>query len=381
VCWRLLLIAVTVYAVGRLIGYLVVVTLPVAIAMLLSALFTPLVVRLVRWGWPRALAMVVAMVVGLVVVGGVLTLVITTFVAGLPDLRAQVEQSVQQINDWLQHGPLHLSQAQLNQFLDNVVRTLKQNESQITSGALSTAGTVSEVLTGALLTLFVLIFFLYDGKRIWLFVIRAVPADVRDKVDLAGRRGFASLVSYVRATVIVAVVDAVGIGIGLLILRIPLAVPLATLVFLGAFVPIIGAVVAGGVAVLVALVTNGFIAAILVLAVVIGVMQLESHVLQPLLLGRAVRLHPLAVVLAIAAGVVIGGIPGALIAVPLLAVLNAGIRSLLHDNPPLPDPEQVDVVTPAGGSPPRQDNGHDNSSDDSHDDSSGKNREGDDEPG
>ena len=134
-CWRVLLIAVTVYAVGRLIGYLAVVTLPVAIAMLLSALFTPLVVRLVRWRWPRGLATVVALVVGLIVVGGVLTLVITTFSAGLPDLRAQVEQSVQQINDWLQHGPLHLSQAQLNQFLDNVVRTLKQNESQIQWGA------------------------------------------------------------------------------------------------------------------------------------------------------------------------------------------------------------------------------------------------------
>ncbi|MGH3625041.1 MAG: AI-2E family transporter [Sciscionella sp.] len=375
VCWRLLLIAVTVYVVGRLIGYLVVVTLPLAIAMLLSALFTPLVVRLVRWRWPRGLATVVALVVGLVAVGGVLTLVITTFIAGLPGLRTQVEQSVQQINDWLQHGPLHLSQAQLNQFLDNVVRTLKQNESQITSGALSTASTLGEVLTGALLTLFVLIFFLYDGERIWRFVIRVVPVGVRDNVDLAGRRGFASLVSYVKATVIVAVVDAVGIGIGLLILRIPLAVPLAALVFLGAFVPIVGAVVAGGVAVLVALVTNGFIPAVLVLAVVIAVMQLESHVLQPLLLGRAVRLHPLAVVLAIAAGVVVGGIPGALIAVPLLAVLNSGISSLLHENPPLPDPEQVDVVAPAAAEPPRQDNSQDDNSDEV------ENRDGDDKPG
>ena len=211
------------------------------------------------------------------------------------------------------------------------------------------------MLTGALLTLFVLIFFLYDGERIWRFVIRVVPADVRDNVDLAGRRGFASLVSYVRATVIVAVVDAVGIGVGLLIIGIPLAVPLATLVFLGAIIPIIGAVVAGSVSVLVALVTNGFIAALVVLAIIIGVMQLESHVLQPLLLGRAVRLHPIAVVLAIAAGVVVGGIAGALIAVPLLAVLNAGIRSLLHADPSPSDPEQVDVVAPAAAEPPRAD--------------------------
>jgi predicted PurR-regulated permease PerM len=165
---------------------------------------------------------------------------------------------------------------------------------------------------------------------------------VRDRVDVAGRRGFASLVSYVRATAAVAVVDAVGIGVGIAIVRVPLAVPLAALVFLAAFIPIIGAVVAGTVAVLVALVANGFVPALIVLGIVIGVMQLESHVLQPLLLGRAVRLHPLAVVLSIAIGVVVGGIAGGLLAVPLLAVLNSGIRSLLHDPPIVPT--EVDAL-------------------------------------
>ncbi len=187
-----------------------------------------------------------------------------------------------------------------------------------------------------------LIFFLYDGPGIWTFVTRGVPARVRERVDVAGRRGFAALVSYVRATAAVALVDAVGIGIGLAIVGVPLVIPLSALVFLSAFVPIIGAVLAGTVAVLIALVANGFIAALIVLAIVIGVMQLESHVLQPLLLGRAVRLHPLAVVLAIAAGLIAAGIAGALLAVPLLAVLNAGIKSLLHEGPT--DPEEVDVL-------------------------------------
>jgi putative heme transporter len=159
---------------------------------------------------------------------------------------------------------------------------------------------------------------------------------------LAGRRGFAALVSYVRATAAVALVDAVGIGIGLAVIGVPLVIPLSALVFLTAFVPIIGAVLAGVVAVLIAMVTNGFVAALLVLAVVIGVNQLESHVLQPFLLGRAVRLHPLAVVFAIAAGLITAGIAGALLAVPLLAILNASIRSLLHEEHP--EPEHVDVL-------------------------------------
>jgi predicted PurR-regulated permease PerM len=162
-------------------------------------------------------------------------------------------------------------------------------------------------------------------------VTRGVPERVRARVDVAGRRGFAALVNYVRATAVVALVDAVGIGIGLAIIGVPLVIPLSALVFLTAFVPIIGAILAGAVAVLVALVANGFIAALVVLAVVIGVNQLEAHVLQPVLLGRAVRLHPLAVVFAIAIGLITAGIAGALLAVPLLAVLNASIKSLLHE--------------------------------------------------
>jgi predicted PurR-regulated permease PerM len=352
--WRLLFIAGALVVIGLLLGYVWVVTFPVAIALLLSALFAPLVVRLVRWRWPRALATVVALVVGVAAIGGVLTLVITTFIAGLPELRTQVQQSIHAINTWLQRGPLHLSQNQLNQYLNNLGEMISRNRGQITTGALNTASTVGEVLTGALLTLFLLLFFLYDGERIWRFLIGMMPGEVRSNVDLAGRRGFASLVSYVRATVIVAVVDAVGIGVGLLILGVPLAVPLAALVFLGAFVPIVGAVVAGGVAVLVALVTNGFVIALLVLAIVIGVMQIEGHVLQPLLLGRAVRLHPVAVVLAIAIGVTLGGIAGALVAVPLLAVLNAGIGSLLRDRPPPPEPEKLDVLKPAAADAPEE---------------------------
>src|SRR5207245_6968440 len=169
---------------------------------------------------------------------------------------------------------------QSTSFLDNAVGTIKKNQSAIASGAITTATTIGEVLTGFLLTLFILIFFLYDGRGIWRFLMRGVPERVRDRVDLAGRRGFAALVSFVRATAAVALVDAVGIGIVLAIVGVPLVIPLAALVFLGAFIPILGAVLAGTVALLLALVAKGFIAALIVLAGVTAVMQLESHVLQ-----------------------------------------------------------------------------------------------------
>jgi predicted PurR-regulated permease PerM len=283
------------------------------------------------------------------VVGGLLTFVILQFIDGLPQLKTQVTSSLEQIRDWLIHGPLHIRDEQITTFLNNIVDSIKENQDAITSGAITTAATIGEVLTGLLLTLFTLIFFLYDGRGIWGFV-RGVPVRVRDRVDLAGRRGFGALVSFVRATAGVALVDAVGIGIGLWIVGVPLVIPLAALVFLGAFIPIVGAVIAGTVAVLVALVAKSFVAALIVLAVVVAVMQLEGHVLQPWLLGRAVRLHPLAVVLAIAAGLIASGIAGALLAVPLLAVLNAGIRSLVSEQEAAIEPEEVEPsVAPEAG--------------------------------
>jgi predicted PurR-regulated permease PerM len=302
----------------------------------------PGVDRLSKLGVPRGLASLLVMIAGLALVGGLITFVIITFTNGLPQLQQQVSDSLDQIRDWLTTGPLHMRDQQISNFINNAVKAIQENQSAITEGAITTATTIGEILTGLLLTVFVLIFFLYDGPGIWRFLVRGVPARVRDRVDVAGRRGFAALVSYVRATAAVALVDAIGIGIGLAIVGVPLVIPLAALVFLSAFVPIIGAVVAGTVAVLIALVAKGFIAALIVLGIVIAVMQLEGHVLQPWLLGRAVRLHPLAVVLAIAAGLIAGGIAGALLAVPLLAVLNAGIKSLLHEGDT--DPGEIDVL-------------------------------------
>ncbi|TDV50791.1 putative PurR-regulated permease PerM [Actinophytocola oryzae] len=340
--WRFMVVIAALYVVMWLAGYFSHIMVPIAIALLLAALMAPGVERLVKWGVPRGISALLVMIAGIAVVGGLLTFVIIQFIDGLPDLQKQVSDSLAQIQDWLNDGPLHIDEGQIKDFVNNIIDTIQENQSAITQGAITTATTIGEILTGLLLTVFVLIFFLYDGAGIWRFVTRGVPERVRERVDVAGRRGFGALVSYVRATAAVALVDAVGIGVGLAIVGVPLVIPLSALVFLSAFVPIIGAVLAGTVAVLITLVANGFIQALIVLAIVIAVMQLEGHVLQPWLLGRAVRLHPLAVVLAIAAGLIAAGIAGALLSVPLLAVLNAGIKSLVHDDDV--EPGQIDVM-------------------------------------
>ena len=344
--WRLLVVAAALYVLGQVVAYLAAIVVPVAIALLLAALLSPAVGFLHARRVPRGLATAMVVVAGLAALGGVLTFVVITFVRGVPALGAQLSTSVDSIVDWLATGPLGIGQEQLAGIQQEVLDTLSANQAAITAGALTTAATVGEVLTEILLVVFTLIFFLHGGAGIWGFLLGAAPGHVRTRIDVAGRRGVAALVSYVRATAVVAVVDAVAIGIGLAVLGVPLAVPLAALVLLGAFIPIIGAVVAGGVAVLVALVAQGPVSALIVLAIIIGIMQLESHVLQPLLLGRAVKLHPLAVILAIATGLLVGGIAGALLAVPLLAVLNSGVRSLRSEADHHVDPRDVHTSEP-----------------------------------
>ncbi|TCK21752.1 AI-2E family transporter [Pseudonocardia endophytica] len=350
--WRFLVVVAVVAVLSVIVWYLASIVVPVAIALLLAALLSPAVGWLQRHRVPRGVATAVVMLGGLAVLGGVLTFVVAAVVNGLPELGTQVSAGLDAIVGWLSRtGPLHLSEQELVQYRTELIDAARANQGAITAGALTTALTIGEVLTESLLVVFALIFFLHGGTAIWRFLLGAVPAGIRTRTDVAGRRGLAALVSYVRATAAVAVVDAVVLGIGLAVLGVPLAVPLAALVFLGAFVPILGAVVSGAAAVLVALVVQGPVIALVVLALLIAIMQLEGHVLQPLLLGRAVKLHPLAVVLAIAIGLVVAGIAGALLAVPLLAVLNSGIRSLRNDADSDADPEQIHTSEPEDAAP------------------------------
>lgn len=344
--WRLLIVAVAGAALLWVVGKLHQVVVPVAISLLLSALLAPSVAFLrQRAHMHRSLATALTMIAGLAVVAGVLTLVVTEFVNSWGQLSQQAQGGIQQIQDWLKRGPMHLSDRQLTSALNSVQDWLNDHKSLLTNGAWSTATTAFEVIASAFLTLFTTFFFLRDGRRIWRFLVGILPAAAREPLGGAGEQSWQTLVAYVRATVLVAFIDATGIGIGLVILRVDLAFALAALVFLGAFIPIVGATLTGTIAVLVALVTRGPVTALVVVAVVILVQQFEGHVLQPLIMGRAVAVHPLAVIIAIATGVVLAGIIGALVAVPILAVLNTGIRHLSarrrHEPEPSPPKEVV----------------------------------------
>lgn len=331
--WRLLVILGAVVALLWVFKRLEIIVVPVALATILAALLMPAVDFLDRRGAPRAGAVALMLLSGFAVVGGILSFVVTQFIEGAPELTKQVSRSIDGIRNWLIDGPLHLSREQIDNAGNAAIEALQNNQEKVTTGALSTAGTVTEIVTGAVLVLFTLIFLLQGGRNIYAFVTQIFPAHVRERVRDAGRAGFHSLIGYVRATFLVALVDAVGIGTGLAIMGVPLALPLASLVFLGAFIPLVGAVVAGALAVVVALIAKGFIYALITLGLVIAVQQLEGHVLQPLVMGRAVSIHPLAIVLVIAGGGVLAGIVGALLAVPVLAFLNSAVRVLTAADP------------------------------------------------
>jgi predicted PurR-regulated permease PerM len=326
--WRLLVLAAGVYALAWVAAQLSTVLIPVAVALLLAALLHRPVRYLRAQGAPRSLSAAVVLVGGLAVVGGTLGVVINAMVNGFADLSSNVTQGVDKVRDWLVEGPLSLSQKQIDSYIDSATKSISENRSTITSGALSTASTVGHVLAGFFIVLFVTFFFLRDGAQIWAFVTRFLPRGARLPVWRAGNDAWETLHSYVKATVFVAFVDALGIGIGAAVLGVPLALPLGALVFLSSFIPVVGATLSGVVAILVALVAEGPVTALIMLAIVIGVQQLEGHVLQPFVMGRAVALHPLAVILVLTAGIVIAGIVGGLIAVPILAVLNTAVRSL-----------------------------------------------------
>jgi predicted PurR-regulated permease PerM len=337
--WRLIVVIAGFYVLLYAAAYVAVVVVPVIVALLLAALLQPGAGHLVRHGWPRSLAAFTMLVVGLGVVSGIITLVVDQFMAGFTDLAGQVSEGIGQVQTFVVRT-FPITRGQLEDAVAQLQQTLVNNQETLASGALTTAATVGEVFTGIVLALFTLFFFLKDGRSIWLWLVGLFPAESRAYLDEAARRSWRTLISYVRATVVVALVDAIGIGVGLAVLGVPLVIPLSALVFLGAFIPIIGSFLAGSVAVLVALVSVGPIKALIALAIVVAVMQLEGHVLQPLLLGRAVHVHPLAVVLAIAGGLLVGGIFGALIAVPTVACANVAgtYLSRRHEGPRPPDP-------------------------------------------
>ncbi|QYM77315.1 AI-2E family transporter [Leucobacter luti] len=327
--WRLILIGLACAGFLWLIVQVRIIVIPVLIAILLTALLAPVVEWFVSRGAPRWTGVVAALLLFVSAVWILINLIVTQLRSGLDDLASRSEDVWWEMLHWIEDNKLGITAEQISGFFTQIMKALQDNQGEIWSGALGVATSAGQFVTGLLLTIFSLIFLLIDGKRIWYWVIGFLPARAHAGVDAAGRNGWVSVGQYVRVQIFVAFVDAVGIGVGAALLGVPLPIPIAVLVFLFSFIPFLGAISTGLLAAFIALVYNGPVNALLMLGVVILVNQIEGHVLQPLVMGNAVKVHPLGVVLAVSTGALLAGIPGALFAVPLAAAANSIVNTLV----------------------------------------------------
>lgn len=364
--WRLIAIALVGWGLLWIVDRYLILVAPLMIGLLLAGLLAPALGWVLKLRLNRSLATLLVLVAGLGVVGGTLTLVVNQVIEGLDEMVESARDGIRDIEDWLLGPPLNLTETDLRNLVDQGTEWVRQNTQELTEAGLSAVTGTVQFLTGFVLALVATFFFLRDGRRIWTFLVGMLPVRARAPMLYAGDGAWRSLSGYVRATVLVAFIDAVGIGVGLWLLQVPLALPLAALVFLGAFVPIVGAFVSGTVAVLVALVDapvpnghllegGGILKALMVLGLIILVQQIEGNILQPVIMSRAVKIHPLAVIIAVTAGILLAGIIGALVAVPVVAILNSVIRRLnhYHHHHPHPrPPAPVGTATGLSATPP-----------------------------
>ena len=327
----LLVIGLAVWGVALLAGRLSEVVLPVFAAFLLTAALQPLRDFLVRRGTPAWLAALICLLFLVVVVGGLMTLVAMQIVANWTELSTQTVSGFRTFVDWLNSGRLHVSQQQMNTWMNSLTDFLTTQSSNIASLAASIGTSIVKFVTGLIMCLFAIFFFLKDGERFSKALRRLVPSGMRSVVSPAASAGWASMVAYVRAAVTVAACDGAGAGLGALILGSNFWVAIMALTFVFAFVPMLGAVVAGGVGCIIILATLGWVKALIMLAIFVVVLETEVHVMQPLLLGRAVDIHPLVVLLSIAVGMVVAGIPGGVFAIPLVALIVGVVRAAIGD--------------------------------------------------
>ncbi len=325
--WRILAVTAVLVVFGVLVWELRAIAIPFMLAMLVSALLAPFKSFLIAHHWPRWLAVVVALVLGVVIIVGLIYVVVVEVRHGLPHLEKQTVEAYANFRSFLEQPPFNITKSQYTTYVSNIAAAINRTGA-FTSGASTVAKTAGDVLTGTLLTIFATVFLVLDGGRIWGWVVRLFPRRARVAMVGAGAVGWRTLTIFIRVQLLVAAIDAVVIGVGAVILGLPLAIPIAIIVFLAAFVPVVGAVVSGAFAVLVALVFDGPWTALIMLIIVLGVHILEGNFLHPFITGSAIRVHPLAVVFAVAAGTFVAKIPGALFAVPLVAVVNAMVLYL-----------------------------------------------------
>jgi predicted PurR-regulated permease PerM len=334
IAWRLLAIAAAIAVSAYALAYLRVVVLPVIVALLLSTVLTPPTRWLTRHRFPDAAAAATVLLSAIALLAAALVMAGAAIARQFSDLGDSVQQGIREAGDALSEPPFNLSQADIEQRIDSSIEQLSDSSGALTGGVLHGAVVVGELLTGLIITLLALFFFLKDGPALWRWVVDTFGGRQRARLDELARRSYAALTGYVRGLVLVGAADATMIGAGLAILGVPLVIPLMLLTFLAAFVPLVGAFTAGLAAVLIALVSGGVVTALIVLALVIAVQQIEGHVLYPLIMGRTVNVHPIVVIMALACGAILAGIIGVFISVPLITVAATALAYLREAPPP-----------------------------------------------
>ena len=336
--WRLVLIGAAVYLIVKELNRVGLVVFPFIIALFLTAILHPLEVRLRRLPGRRSLSALVALLVGIIFLAGLGYFVVWQISSHDKQLADQVTQVVNRAKHWLETGPLHVKSSDLDKVTKNLSNTIQQHGGQLISSAITTVRAVIEFLAGLLLVLLTTFYLLRDGEIVWNWFVRLFPKASRPRLDFAGRAGWGTFGGYMRGQLLIALFHGTTTTILLLILRVPLAGALGVLIFIGSFIPLVGLTITGALAVAVALLEHGATAAIVVAIAIIVLVQVEGHLLQPFIMSRSVDIHPLAVVLSVIAGTTLGGIPGALIAVPLVAFLNTSVKAM-HRGPVQAEPE------------------------------------------
>jgi putative heme transporter len=319
---RFLIVVAALFVLLNLLNDVSLVTITVIVAVMICALLQPLVELLTRHRVPRTLAAVLVFVLGMTTFVGAFWFVVQQVSSNSSALGSQLLDAVGSIRKWLVTGPPRMSEHQVNQLIDDLTKTITANRTSLAQGAFATANSALVIVSGAVFCLFATLFLLTDDGGIWRWIVRLFPVESRATVAHAGTVAWRTLIAYMRSTVLLALINALTMVVVMLVAGMPLVVPLGVLLFLGSMIPLIGMLVAGVVVILVASVTKSLVVALVMALALFVTVQLEGNLLNPFILGKAVQIHPLAILMAVTAGTIVGGIFGAFIAVPLVAVLN-----------------------------------------------------------
>ncbi|HEV2777290.1 MAG TPA: AI-2E family transporter [Solirubrobacteraceae bacterium] len=345
--WRMLVLVAAVAVTAYALAYLRIVVLPIIVAVLISTVLRPPVRWLGRHRFSDGAAAATVLLGAIALLAAALTMAGAAVARQVADLAESVQQGIREAGDWLEEPPFNITAGDIDRYIDNAGEQLSASSGALTGGVVHGAVVAGEVITGLIITLLLLFFFLKDGPAIWRWIVDTFGGRQRTRLDELARRSYFALTGYVRGLVLVGAADATMIGAGLAILGVPLVIPLMLLTFLAAFIPLIGAFTAGLAAVLIALVDGGVITALIVLGLVIAVQQVEGHLLYPLIMGRTIHIHPIAVILALATGGILAGIIGIFISVPILTLVATALTYARELREPPPPPASPPASPPA----------------------------------